>query len=651
MADQSCRASESGSGAVLVWDVEGDPVGGFDVTALWRAFDATPLPDANVVSLPRLVEAGADDLRARYLAWIHALGAAMAGGQSVAERFTLRPGLSYWWLAAPAQKFSISAVSLVPDAIKMLAFERYLDDRDVRSITLESENLRLAECLSAYCRHHGYSFDWRRRDAGEVASPGRGALYRRLPPTLRAIISLARFCVSRLSSARPAAATARPLGTMSVFDVLIHLDRSSPESGRFASNYWGPLVRRLDEAGIRSNWFHIFHPQPAVAKFRQAVELAQRFTAASDGRQWHQMVDGMPGIATVVRAVRDFFRIGRAARASLPALKAVRPEGSVLTLWPFHEDEWNESVCGPNALMECLRLGGFETELARLPRQEVGLYLCENQPWEHALIHAWRSRGHGTLIAVPHSTVRYWDLRYFHDPRTYVEAGASRRPLPDRYALNGPVAMRMMVDAGVPREKLVPVEALRFMYLEHGTMPVPAGMATFTLLVCGDFLTSTNDWIFELLSGVGEHFPRGSRIVFKPHPAFPYAPPDSLQGGVEVLVDERSLSALLPECHIVISSAITSAAVDAYCAGRPVIQVASGRGLNANALRGVDGVALVATPAELADALTHAVSAQAPRTRSEHYFHLDSALPGWMNMLRRGRSPDVTPTAGRPGDI
>ena len=51
--------------------------------------------------------------------------------------------------------------------------------------------------------------------------------------------------------------------------------------------------------------------------------------------------------------------------------------------------------------------------MASLPRQRLGLYLCENQGWERIFIRAWRKHGHGKLIGVAHSTIGYWDMRYF----------------------------------------------------------------------------------------------------------------------------------------------------------------------------------------------------------------------------------------------
>ena len=291
--------------------------------------------------------------------------------------------------------------------------------------------------------------------------------------------------------------------------------------------------------------------------------------------------------------------------------------------------------------MECLRLGLFEAALAKLPYQTVGVYICENQPWEISLIHAWRSKGHGRLIAAPHSTLRYWDLRYFHDRRSYSPCKPSNMPLPDQYAVNGPVAKAIALAGGYPAEMIVEVEALRFMHLACSRSLGRSGLSATNknsnegvkrILICGDFLSSTNATIFGWLRRIEGKLPRNASFAFKPHPAFPYAVDPEFAKRIGLRVDERALEKLLPEYDIVITSAITSAAVDAYYIGKQVIQIPNGRGLNANALRGLGGVRLAATPADLANFLQENVDGYAVAT-TVPYFRLHASLRAWMDVL------------------
>lgn len=649
MPENDCRRTERSAGEVLVWDVDGVPDAGFELTVLWRGFEESALQGERTLSIPRFVEKWADELRACYLAWVHALGEAPIHGRTVADHLLIRPALSYWWMASPAQKYSISATSLVPDALKMLALERVLATENGQAVVLHSANSRLAECLAAYCKVVGCRFHWCRPEPSGAAVRSRKSSYDRLSPLLRAVISFGWFCISRVPAVFRKSLSYAAAGRISFFDVLVHLDQRSLESGRFISNYWGPLVDQLSGSAVHTNWFHFFHPYPAVPTFAAAHRLVERLQRSASGLQLHALIDTFPAVATALRAWRDYFLLQRAVRAIDGFHADIRPEGSALNLWPLHEDEWVESVSGPNALMECLRLGLFEAALAGLPPQQVGVYICENQPWEMSLIHAWRDCGHGRLIAAPHSTIRYWDLRYFYDRRTYSSSKPSDLPMPDHCAVNGPVAKATALAGGYPVEKIVEVEALRFMHLGRSATHRKSGRNVKGILICGDFLATTNDRIFDCLQGAEMYLPAGANFVFKPHPAFPYEPDADFAAHIGLHIDERPLEMLLPDCDIVVTSAITSAAVDAYCAGKQVIQIPDGRGLNANALRGLAGVRLAASPFDLASALQESPNSSFVG-KVTPYFWLDSSLRAWLGVLGTEKETQVFQFSSGSGD-
>lgn len=649
MPDSDCRPSESTAGRVLVWDAEGVPDAGFELTVLWQGFEQGSSQGGRMVSIARLVEDGADALRARYLAWLHALGQAPVNGRTVAEHLMIRPALSYWWMAAPAQKFSISATSFVPDAMKLLALETLLANEKGRAVVLYSANARLAECLASYCADMQCRFEWRQPEPSGPAVQSRRSAYGRLSPRLRAVISFGWYCASRLPAVFRQSGACAGAGTLSFFDVLVHLDRRAIDSGRFMSNYWGPLVDQLADDGVRTNWFHFFHPHAAVPTFAAALRLVGRFQENAAGRQFHGLIDMFPPLTKAVGAWRDYRRLQRAVRSIEGFHAEVRPVGSVLQLWPLHQDEWTESVSGPNALMECLRLGLFEVALARLPRQQAGVYICENQPWEMSLIYAWRNSGHGKLIAAPHSTIRYWDLRYFYDRRSYSSARPSDLPMPDHYAVNGPVAKAAALAGAYPADKIVDVEALRFMHLGRSSAHRKPGRERTGMLICGDFLSTTNDRIFDWLQRAEADLPPGASFVFKPHPAFPYHAAPDFAARIGLRVDERALEELLPDCDIVVTSAITSAAVDAYCAGKQVIQIPDEHGVNANALRGLAGARLVSSPSDLAGALQAALAGDAVAV-AEPYFNLDPSLRAWRKALGAGQDVQTFQTKSGSGD-
>ena len=106
----------------------------------------------------------------------------------------------------------------------------------------------------------------------------------------------------------------------------------------------------------------------------------------------------------------------------------------------------------------------FEKAMCSLSVQDLGFYLMENQGWEFAFLHSWKSSNHKKIVGCPHSSMRFWDLRYFFDKRDYNQNRKYPMPLPNQVAVNGKMALNMYKNSSFPK-KLTELEALRFMHL------------------------------------------------------------------------------------------------------------------------------------------------------------------------------------------
>lgn len=623
-------------GTLLVWDVEGTPPVGDGTVVFWRQYAGEKRTGA--ISIPGLAELHSDELRARYLAWIYELGEAQIAGARVIDRLDIRPGFSYWWMSSLAQKFNISGSSRIDDAIKLLALEKLVFEQQSRSIVLATGNHRLAACVRHFCRNKNIGYAFRQGEAGQLQKNPR-SVFRSLPHSWRAFIYLAWYVGKDLPILlQGKAAATRFAGEITFIDVLTHLDKRALATGRFISNYWTDLVGKLSEWQIKSNWLHVFFRHSDMASSAQARHQVDRFSENSQGAQFHTMVERSLTVRVIFAAIRDYLAIRR-SWTLLSDIRTVRPAGSDLDLWPLHAEEWDDSLCGKEAMVNCLRVSLFEAATSRLTHQRIGVYIAENQPWEMALIHAWKAAGHGTLIGAPHTTVRYWDLRYHFDRRSYTGNRANDLPLPDLLAVNGPVAKGTILKGGYPSGRVREVEALRFLYLlrqkPHGETTSSAAK-DLRVLVCGDFLPETSRRIISWLEVAAKSLPPGTVYLFKPHPAYPLSSAD--YPALQLKISEASLGDLLADCDVVFASNITSIVVDAYCAGVPIVQMLDGRSFNTSPLRGLEGVTYAATPDELVEALSNFRPRKSER--GAHYFYLDAELPRWRNLLSIQSKPE-----------
>jgi surface carbohydrate biosynthesis protein (TIGR04326 family) len=614
---------------LLVWDAEGPPPVGEWTTVLWRRY--ADAEDHRVISITQRVEQEADKLRTQYLAWIYDLGESRIDGKRVIDHLSLRPGFSYWWMSSIAQKFNVTDGSHINDAIKALALEMLVGTFQTTSIVLVSGNRRLADCIMEFCARRQLGFELRQTRTIRVKKY-RYSLYQSLPQSIRALIYFGWYIWKAMPIfLRKKTAIPMNLGDALFIDILVHLNKRGLDNGSFISNYWTTLGDKLSEWNIKSNWLHVFFRHPTTPTLAKAQWHINRFNATSKGSQFHALVEGFVSSKPIVSALRDYFTL-RQSFSRLHSIRNLRPIDSDLNLWPLHAEDWDDTLRGKGAMVNCLHLSLFEEALSCLPTQRVGIYIAENQPWEMALVHAWKTAGHGSLIGTPHTTIRFWDLRYHFDSRTYSGTTDNHLPLPDFLAVNGPVARESIMASGYIANRVVEVEALRFLHLSKPKTVVKNSHSygnELRVLVCGDFLADTNRRMIAWLKIASASLPSNTIYIFKPHPAYPLIRVNFPAFKIEI--NNAPLSDLLLECNVVFSSNITSAAVDAYCSGVRVVQMLDGSSFNTSPLLGRNSVTYVRNPIELTEAL-HNCKPQV-HLPCDPYFHLEEDLPRWQRLL------------------
>lgn len=615
---------------LLIWDAEESPPNGNWTTVLWNSFGKVDDPD--VISIPTLIEEQSDILKARYLAWIYELGEVRINGKRLVDHLELRPGLSYWWMSSLAQKSNPSGMSQIDNAIKALALEGLVSKRKPQSIVLVSNNDGLASTLQSFCRDTGFRFERNSVNSSGKAEPASRLLYNLLPSPLQALI----YFFWYLSRSVPLLCTKHEAnsalnGEIIFIDNLVHLDEKASATGKFISNYWTSLVEKLVQLNVKSNWLHNYFYQESIPTFVRAQQLIGRFNQYSNKIQTHTLIEANLSLSVFIKALKDYFRIYRASSNFSIARLKLRPSGSALDLSPMLKHEWMSSLKGQIAIVNCLCVSLYEKTFSEIPYQKTGVYIQENQPWEYALIYAWKAAGHGTIIGAPHTTVRYGDLRYFYDRRSYECAAKNALPVPDKVAINGPVAKKLYLEWGYPEEQVVEVEALRFLHLSSNfsaRKKIISNGGGLHVLVCGDFLATTNYKMLAWLEIAAKFLPPKTHFVFKPHPA--YTIKLDAFPSLALEVTESPLPELFMDCDVVFSSNITSAAVDAYYSGIPVVQMLEGTAFNMSPLRNLKGVKYVTNPKELVEALQN-VGKHGEAVN--HYFFLDKKLPRWQKLL------------------
>ena len=139
---------------ILIWDkTEPPPCNQDGSIYLWNSFQEDF--KQNIYSVPRFIEVHAEELRAKYLAYVYDLGQKKYKGKRVVEHLAIRSSFSYWWMTLLAEKCNIAKSPLIADAIKVLALEGLLNQHKLEQIELVTANTALAEVLQDWCDNNG----------------------------------------------------------------------------------------------------------------------------------------------------------------------------------------------------------------------------------------------------------------------------------------------------------------------------------------------------------------------------------------------------------------------------------------------------------------------------------------------------------------
>lgn len=634
--------------SMLVWDQSDVPVDGIEDVLLWKSY----ADNDSFFSIPNYLELHAERLRAKYLAFIHDLGESHVKGKRIVDYLDMGEGFSFWWMTKISEKSPYKS-SRIYDCLRLMALEEILLERKPSKLSLKSADRELAHAIRCLCESLYIAFSWQLAGGHKKANWSLRKLHRKLPHSVQGIIVLLWHIVSRWPlraikkqkwfSTEPA---------ILICSYFIHLDGDALEQGRFYSRQWEQLPTLMQDKGFKINWLQMFLLSSVVPNVKTGVNGLALFNRDSENQGFHAFLDTYLSPMIVVRALKRWMWLNLVAWRVRHSSANFFPSGSVAWLWPILRDDWLSSIVGSTASINCLWFELFDAAMRDMPHQKSGLYLCENQGWEHAFLHAWRKHGHGKIIGFQHATAPFWHLYYFDDPRTINSTAKCAMPLPDKLAVNGPAAWVAFIRSGYAIDQLAEVEALRYLNLSAISARTHSNLATGSLpksdqsesdkinvLVLGDYTPESNHILLRLLERAMKSLPSYYKFTFKPHPGSQFDLTN--YPNMDIEQTSEALHRILDKFDMALSANGTSAAVDAFLAGLPVIIGLDGSSFNLSPLRGRPGVFFVGTTEEMVSALTN----QAPSKGDFHrqdLFWLDDDLPRWHHLLATISSTEAT---------
>ncbi|WP_061219377.1 TIGR04326 family surface carbohydrate biosynthesis protein [Leptospira weilii] len=597
---------------------------------LWR--DYSEDPSKARFSIPKYIDQNRIRLRERYNSILFQLGEIRLRNKRIVDWLQIRPGFSYWWMTLIVES-NYGKSTFMISVIKLLALEEILDQKDISEIFLHSSDRNLQNVIRKFCKEMKVPFFFLpKKSLGIREIFNLRRIYNHLPYFLKASVAFLRY-LSLVWGLRKQNIPEKKVqdSDLIVFDYFFHLRSNSKNVKSFGSNYWTDLVDTLRKAKVKTFWSHIFIPHSIVPNSKEGVDILSDLN--QNETEIHGFLEGRIDLVVLLKTVKDYLKIQWIRLFIRDFRLFCKTEILFFDLWPILKRDFLDSLGGSMSIQNLFLFNLIQKNFEKISGPKKGIYLQENQAWERALIYTWKSKNIGPLTGVPHSTVRFWDLRYFSDYRNYIQKSENSLPMPDMVAINGNASWNAYREGKYPEGQMVEVEALRYLKINSEIITkkklLRIHSSKVKVLILTDYVESVTRLQMQMLVDAIPFLGRDYTFILKSHPACPVQEREF--PSLRLKVRHEPITDLLEEVDIAYTSNITSAAIDVYCSGVPVISVLDGTSLNMSPLLGVNDVVFVSTANELSNALESDFEVLVGKENS--LFCIDPNLPKWKKLL------------------
>lgn len=624
-------------------DISSDLIEG--VIYKWNGYQK----NSDCFSVPSYLEINSNRLKDKYLTFINNLGDSRIDKKTINDHLSLKNGYNLWWMSLVAEKNPFKS-SAIFDCLRLLALEEVIIMQNSKKLILHSSSEILAEAVKMLCLNLNVKFYWNRIKSKKKIKKIKTLLdiYRLLPFQIRNFISfiIQLFKLSLLKKQNNSLWFSGET-SLTIISFFGNLEKSALDKGNFRSVYWGSLNNIIHDIGKDVNWLQIFSSSPVIPSVNSGLLAIKKFNENKSNNGFHVFLESYLSFACILRACLNYIRLflSRWHWKEKYISAAFQTKGSSVWLWPFLKNDWTTSVRGLIAFQNFLWVELFESAMANIPKQKIGLYLQENQNWERALVHAWKRHGHGQLTGVVNTPVRYWDLRYFDNlsgSKTASNSILSKLYLrPNFIAVNGPLSLKSYLDDGYPSDELVSVEALRYEnffelifeenILESKKKNYKSTNDGFNVLILGQILRSQTHGLLTCLEQAIANMNLRCNFTLKTHPNCPM----SIKNYPILNLKETndSLEKILPHFDLVFVAGSSTSALDAYIAGLKVVIFLDSRDFNYSPVRGFDDVMFISTSREIKEIL-ELKEIYVKKKSLAHFFWIEKGLPKWRRFLK-----------------
>ncbi len=586
------------------------------------------------ISISNRLEDNSDKIKKKYIKFIHDLGEEKIDNKNLKSHLKIKENYNLWWMSLLTEKSHYKSPR-IKDCLKFLVLEEIiLEKKPSKIIVLLSDKI-IIRSIKELSKKLNIEIEIKKIDIvkkDQVNSKNIFSnIYFKSPNIIKSIIYLIRYSFNNWTFKKALKPKWETNKNILFFSYLFHLDKDSFKDNKFNTSQWGPLTNLLNELSIKSNWMHHYIPNPVIPNRKSAISFINNLNKEFNNTQSHQIISSYINIKTILKVVANYAKIILKIPSLFKFKKLFIVKNSSINFWFFLKDDFINSILGPKLIENLFWIEHFDNALSKIPYQEKGIYLQENQSWEKALISAWKKYNHGKIYGLNNGFVRYWDLRFFDDSNTVKDNSDFKIPLPDRIILTDQISWDYYLNSGYEVNKLIKAETLRYFSVLSKNLEKKHELKAdqkIKGLILGDIIfDSTNEMIknLENINSTNFHW------TIKSHPACLI----NIKNYKKITLENsyENLEDIIHKYDLVIAPAATLSALDSYLSNIKTIIFLAKDELNISPLRGFKDIKITYDNTSLKEALS-LNNLNNYNFNKQDFFWYDKNLNFWKEILK-----------------
>lgn len=614
---------------VTIWDIKKNihkiPRNNSLYNVLWNGYYKEK--SLNMVSILNIIEANSLNYRKIYLEWVY------QKNQKLNKFFKINKNFSFWSMSLYSEKCNFIKSPEINNAIKLIAFQDWVDSKKIKSITLHTSNKSLLNTFDDWCKrnniklkkHYFKDKDFNKKDLKHL-------LFNKLPKTLQSILWFFLYIKNRWSQKGVGVRKWKNSSAQITFiSYLVNLNYRKIIIGDYESHFWGDLPEQLKRSNYKVNWLHIWVESDNLNKSKDVIKSLNKVNHKAKDEQVHVTLDSFLSLNLILRVLCRWMYI---VTQSLQAKNVFfQNQNNQFNLNILQKEDWLKSIYGVEAIKNILFYELLSNAFESLQHQKSCYYLQENQGWEFGLIASWREKQKGFLYGVPHFTIRFWDLRYFFDKKYFKKQAKGNNLRPDKVLINGRIPRKQLIQSGYPKEELINVEALRYNYMNDFPFTrLSKNKKSFKILIVGDYdINDTNQQIRDLSKTLAL-IPLKISVSFKPHPTTDIN--DIEVNVLKLSIVYAKLYELFNKNDLILCSSNSSSAIEAYYFNLPLAIYLNQNTLNLSPLKNIFDGFFYSSSSELKKIILKYYYSDKKYENKINYFFLDKKIPSWLKLIK-----------------